>query len=234
MNTETRRFGMMHDVAVRTIDDDGIASLIGPPSVESKAMAMDQSLSDDELNELDDFLANESIEETSMDVSTLEGFLTAIAIGPRTVLPSEWLPWVWDRGDGEAEAAFENLKHANRVMSLVMRHYNAVVRTFMDDPASFNGAPPNGARVSCSVFNLTTRHGVCWPSASQPGLRLSCGWAPTMASISPGAPAMPRSGCTKSNGLWSKCRPTGKPRSAVSRPAWLAMIFTSADKGESH
>jgi uncharacterized protein len=72
-----------------------------------------------------------------MDVSTLEGFLTAIAIGPRTVLPSEWLPWVWDRGDGEAEAAFENLKHANRVMSLVMRHYNAVVRTFMDDPASF-------------------------------------------------------------------------------------------------
>jgi uncharacterized protein len=125
------------DEALIAIDEDGMDSLIGP-STERRGMSeLDQSLSEDELNELDDFLADESIEETSMDVSTLEGFLTAIAIGPRAVMPSEWLPWVWDRENGETQAKFESAEQANRIMSLVMRHYNAVVHTFMGDPASF-------------------------------------------------------------------------------------------------
>jgi len=72
-----------------------------------------------------------------MDVSTLEGFLTSIAIGPRFVRPSDWLPWVWDMDEGEAEAEFENGEQANRILSLIMRHYNDVSRTFNTDPASF-------------------------------------------------------------------------------------------------
>ena len=90
---------------------------------------LDQPLSADELDALDDFLANESIEDTSMDVSTLEGFLTEIAIGPRTVMPSEWLPWVWDMEDGESEAGFESVEQANRIISLVMRYYNCLLYT---------------------------------------------------------------------------------------------------------
>lgn len=125
------------DEALKTIDEAGIDSLIGAPPGGREATGLDQSLSEDELNELDDFLADESIEETSMDVSTLEGFLTAIAIGPRTVMPSEWLPWVWDMQNGEAEAEFASAEQANRIMSLITRQYNAVVQTFMDDPASF-------------------------------------------------------------------------------------------------
>ncbi|WP_300337196.1 UPF0149 family protein [Accumulibacter sp.] len=96
-----------------------------------------QPLSDVELDELDGFLADESIQDTAMDVSTLEGFLTAIAIGPRTVFPSEWLPWVWDMDEGEAEGGFVSQEHADRILSLVMRHYNTVIHTFLDDPASF-------------------------------------------------------------------------------------------------
>ena len=123
--------------ALKTIDEEGIDSLIAVPTGGREATGLDQSLSEDELNELDDFLADESIEETSMDVSMLEGFLTAIAIGPRTVMPSEWLPWVWDMKDGEAEAKYESKEQARRIMSLVMRHYNSVVHTFMEDPSSF-------------------------------------------------------------------------------------------------
>ena len=125
------------DEALKTIDEEGIDSLIGPSTEGHGMRALDQSLSVDELNELDDFLANEFIEATSMDVSTLEGFLTAIAIGPNTVMPSDWLPWVWDIKDGEAEAKFESEEQANRIMSQVIRYYNAVVHTFMVDPASF-------------------------------------------------------------------------------------------------
>jgi uncharacterized protein len=125
------------DEALKSIDEDGIDSLIGSPPSGRNVAELDQTLSEAEIDELDDFLADEAIEDSSMDVSTLEGFLTAIAIGPRAVLPSEWIPWVWDMYEGEADAEFANEEHANRIMSLIMRHYNAVICTFMGDPASF-------------------------------------------------------------------------------------------------
>lgn len=125
------------DEALRTINEDGIDSLIGPSPEDPKLMDIDQPLSEAELDELDDFLAQDALQESSMDVSTLEGFLTSIAISPRFVRPSDWLPWVWDMDEGEAEAEFENGKQANRILSLVMRHYNDAVKTFNTDPASF-------------------------------------------------------------------------------------------------
>ena len=123
--------------ALNTIDEDGIDSLIGLPAGAQKVKDLNQPLSRAELNELDDFLADESIEDMSMDVSTLEGFLTAIVIGPRAVHLPEWLPWVWDMQEGQAEAKFENREQADRIMSLLVRHYNKVVHAFLDDPASF-------------------------------------------------------------------------------------------------
>ena len=125
------------DEVLKTIDEDGIDSLIGPPAGAQKPTGLNQPLSRAELNELDEFLADASIEDTSMDVSTLEGFLTAIVIGPLPVHPPEWLPWVWDIHEGQAEAKFENREQANRIMLLLMRHYNTVVHAFLDDPASF-------------------------------------------------------------------------------------------------
>ena len=125
------------DEALKTIDEDGIDSLIGAPPGGREGAELDQSLSEAALNELEDFLADESIEETSMDVSTLEGFLTAIVIGPQTVMPSRWLPWVWDREKGQAEAVFDNLDQANRIMNLLMGFMNGIAHAFMDDPPSF-------------------------------------------------------------------------------------------------
>jgi uncharacterized protein len=126
------------DEACRTIDEEGIETLIGlPPSNMREVTALDHTLSNEEFDELDDFLADDAIAGTSMDVSTLDGFLTAIAIGPQMVLPSEWLPWVWDMEEGEAEPAFEDNEQVNRIMSLMMRHHNAVMQTFNTHPASF-------------------------------------------------------------------------------------------------
>lgn len=125
------------DEAFKTIDEEGIDTLIGPPSNKQEVMALDHSLLNTEFDELDDVLADEAIAGTSMDVSSLDGFLTAIAIGPQIVLPSEWLPWVWNMEDGEAEPEFEDMEQANRIMSLMMRHYNAVIHTFNTHPASF-------------------------------------------------------------------------------------------------
>ena len=123
--------------ALKTIDEDGIDSLIVPPVKGERKSVLDHDLSDLEIEELDDFLAGEVREETSMDVSSLEGFLVAVVMGPRLVLPSEWLPWIWDMQEGESEAEFANKEQANRIISLIMRYYNGVNRTFEIDPVSF-------------------------------------------------------------------------------------------------
>lgn len=125
------------DEALRTIDEEGIDVVIGPPSGQDKRNPTMQGLSDAELWELDGFLADESIKSTSMDLAMLDGYLAAIAIGPGLISPSAWLPWVWDHVDGQAEPVFGKTAQANHVFSLLMRHYNAVVEVFNTDPAGF-------------------------------------------------------------------------------------------------
>jgi len=50
-----------------------------------------RGLSPAELEELGRFLASPQLEATAMSVPMLEGFLTAVVVGPRQVMPKEWL-----------------------------------------------------------------------------------------------------------------------------------------------
>ncbi len=63
---------------------------------------------DFDLKKLDDFLMSERAPDDCMQLSDLDGFLTAIAIGPELIMPSEWLPMIW----GEGEPVFENTDDA--------------------------------------------------------------------------------------------------------------------------
>lgn len=125
------------DEVMKTIREEGIDSLIGKPSQPSPSIAEDGALTLDEFAILDDFLSSGIIADTSMDVATLEGFLTAIAVGPRMVQPSDWIPWIWDMQDGENAPEFNGEQEANRIMSLIFRHYNTIVGKFNTDPESF-------------------------------------------------------------------------------------------------
>jgi uncharacterized protein len=82
-------------------------------------------LNDDEYDELDDLLA--AIGPQAMDVSKLEGFLTAIVIGPGAPPQEQWLPLVWGGVPGQHDAA----------ASLVLRHYQYMVEWMTKDPGSF-------------------------------------------------------------------------------------------------
>ena len=137
------------DEALKTIDTDGIGALIGEPSKGQAAELFKGRLSQAEFEELDDFLASPAIDASAMDVATLEGFLTAVAIGPRLVQPSEWLRWVWDMEEGEIGPPFEGQEQANHILSLLMRLYNAVLDAFATHPESFK-----------PVFRAGGRHGV--------------------------------------------------------------------------
>lgn len=73
---------------------------------------------------LDAFLSSEASPENCMMVSDLDGFLTAIAIGPDRINPSQWLPVIW-RG----EQAFEDPDQAERIIGMMLARYNEILWT---------------------------------------------------------------------------------------------------------
>lgn len=90
-------------------------------------------LSDEELDELEGFLLDLDAEE-GMTLDMLDGFLHALAIGPATVMPSQWLPKVWGRDDDGLLPPVDDMEEANHLLGLVMRHFNGIVRGFEQHP----------------------------------------------------------------------------------------------------
>jgi|APCry1669188910_1035180.scaffolds.fasta_scaffold00025_12 uncharacterized protein len=86
-----------------------------------------QVLSDEELDELDDFLLSDDTPDSCMDLPALDGFFAALVLNPEQVMPSEYLPWIWDIEEGEEGPSFASIEQANHMMGLVMRYYNGVL-----------------------------------------------------------------------------------------------------------
>jgi uncharacterized protein len=95
-----------------------------------------EPLTDDELNELDILLLAVDADE-GMTLDTLDGFLHAIAIGPETVRPSQWLPKVWGLEDGGMMPPMDSPQQVNHLMALIMRHYNSIIGGLAYSPPVF-------------------------------------------------------------------------------------------------
>jgi len=93
-------------------------------------------LSDEEIEELDQFLLSDALSDEGMTLDSLDGYLTAIVVGPTTVMPSRWLPRI---GGPEKDDApeFESLEQAQRIIDLIMRHMNGIVESLQHDPDAF-------------------------------------------------------------------------------------------------
>ncbi len=107
-----------------------------------------QALSDDEIDELDEYLVSDDVPENCMDISTLDGFFAALVVNPEFVLPSEYLPWIWDMEEGEDTPAFASVEQANHIMQLLMRYYNSVLTSIESDtfsPLFFNMQQEDGS-----------------------------------------------------------------------------------------
>src|SRR2546422_11620676 len=83
-------------------------------------------LSNKEIAELDKFLLDAEALDEAMDVCKLDGFLSAVLSGPKLILPSEWMRWVWDMKEGKRAPEFESEKRAQRIIELLMRHANDI------------------------------------------------------------------------------------------------------------
>ena len=82
-----------------------------------------QPLNDNEIEELANFLMSDDMPEDAMDISMLDGFFATLVLHPQIIMPSEYLPWIWDAEQGEDTPAFPSIDGANRILGLIMRHH---------------------------------------------------------------------------------------------------------------
>ena len=94
-------------------------------------------LSEEELLELDAFLISESASDNAMTLDGLDGFLTALVIGPVMVMPDDWIPLVLGT-EKRDDPLFISSDPAQGIMQLLKRYMNSLAVTFRDDPEGFN------------------------------------------------------------------------------------------------
>ena len=94
-------------------------------------------LTDREIEELNGFLLAEDGLENAMDVSTFDGFICAVLSGPNTIMPSDWMRWVWDQEEGEQSPEFASEKQAKRILSLLIGHANVLAFTLTHGPQHY-------------------------------------------------------------------------------------------------
>lgn len=89
------------------------------------------ALSDSELERLKRFLTKVG-KPDALTLEGLDGLFCALIAGPELVPPSEYMPVVFG-GELSDESAFESLEEANVLLSLMMRHWNAIVAELETD-----------------------------------------------------------------------------------------------------
>jgi len=88
------------------------------------------------LKQLDEELL--ALGEETMLLEELDGFIAGLLVCPELIKPGDWLPIVWNRDSADQQPVFEDLDHVNRVLGLVMEHYNDVARTLMENPDRYS------------------------------------------------------------------------------------------------
>lgn len=99
---------------------------------------------------LAEFLGRKPLAGRAMSIAMLDGFFTAIVIGPELVMPSDYLPWIWDWKRGKKGVDFADGDEANRILGCLQAMNNRVAETLMGDPPVV---------VPLFVFEQTQDHG---------------------------------------------------------------------------
>lgn len=90
------------------------------------------TLSDEEMDELGNFLLSDATADETMMPDCLDGYLTAIVTAPVMPATSVWLPKVWGSSEKD-EPSFDDAQ-AERITGLIMRHLSSLVVTLQQNP----------------------------------------------------------------------------------------------------
>ena len=70
-----------------------------------------------------DVLSNIEVMPDAMGISELDGYVAGLLLCPEMIMPSEWLPEVWNM---DSEPEFISVAQAQDTIGAVMAHYNRV------------------------------------------------------------------------------------------------------------
>lgn len=95
------------------------------PLLEDTDPARDVRLTAGEQYWLEGFLGSRHVPDTTLSFEGLDGFFTALVIGPGMVPPSEYLPELWGSETGEGPE-WDSDEQATYVLQLLVKHWNAI------------------------------------------------------------------------------------------------------------
>ena len=81
--------------------------------------------------------------EEAMLLEELDGLVAGVLVCPEMIPPSEWLSVVWGQTADEAAPVFDTIDHLNKVLTLVMAHYNDVAKRLFQKPESYTHTSPS-------------------------------------------------------------------------------------------
>ena len=120
---------------IRPIDDPAAAlSWIDPrrPSKRDPDDPAQDPLSDEELDWLAGLLQCSQAPTRSMSIEMLDGYFAALIAGPELVLPSRWMPRIWDSISDET-ITYDSHEQAELATKLLMRQWNTVAERLGGD-----------------------------------------------------------------------------------------------------
>ncbi|ELQ5994634.1 YecA family protein [Cronobacter dublinensis] len=173
-------------------------------------------LTEKELQWLDDMLEKYGSEASIVDVAELDGLLTAVLSGPRSIEPSEWLVALW--GGQNRIPRWSNEREMNRFMSLCFQHMNDIADRLAEFPEQFD--PLFGVReTEGHEFTVVEE----WCFGYMRGVALS-DWSSLPASLQPALDAIALHGKEENFPQLEALSPEElEERFAAIRPAALAL-----------
>jgi uncharacterized protein len=94
-------------------------------------------LAQDELTQLETFLTSDQTPEDCMSsLEMIDGYMTAIVIGPEIVPQNQWIPYLLNP-EKQQHDIFESAEQAEEITELLTRHIGAIASQFESDPQEF-------------------------------------------------------------------------------------------------
>jgi uncharacterized protein len=94
-------------------------------------------LAQDELTQLETFLTSDLTPEDCMSsLEMIDGYMTAIVIGPEIVPQNQWIPYLLNP-EKQQQDIFQSDEQAEEITDLLARHIGAIASQFENDPEEF-------------------------------------------------------------------------------------------------
>ena len=118
---------------------------------------------------LEAFLSSPKIAGSMGSLIEMDGYLTALIIGPDLIMPSEWMADLW-----AGRPAFDDTEEARMVTGTLMDHYNGIIRQLDGPPESYRPLylPEDSSQPA------TIEHAAEWSQGFWRVIRRYPGWRP--------------------------------------------------------